>query len=167
MSKKIFEMTSEEFDEFMNSEDGMKFAEDLVEAMDELDKEKMEQIEIIKTKEYMKWLIDFIDRCPNKVYNSEDFLYNGYLFTQEDRENEVLLDFFFDFLEEIDAITDCSDRFEEYRSYFYLNKRLYEYYLIIGQGSVVIIKDITEKASGEIFEKEITNLDKYFGENND
>lgn len=175
MNKNIFKMTPREFDEFMNSENGQKFIEDLVETMERLEKENAEKIKIIKTREYMEWLVDFIQRCPDDGYDSEYFLYHSNLFTDEDKKNEELLDFFFDFLKDMDAITDCSDDydfFEEYISYFYFNKHLYQYRLVIGQGSIISIKNVTEANKDNLLlglglREGILNLDKYFGEEDD
>ena len=112
----------------MNSE------EELEKAMNKLEKRKEKEREITKFKDYVKWLVDFINRCTDKTYSSEYFLYHKSLFTTADIENEKLLDSFFDFLHSQGVVDDCAldEWYEDYFAYFCFNKRLYQYRLVVG-----------------------------------
>ena len=143
-------------------------SKEFVEYLENIFKEERQNIEYVGHKEYFNCLINkFLLKFPNKIYDNEDFSYmDKGIFSNIDIENESKIYYVGDFLtlvrkkQRAQKDEEYSFPFEGTKLCFKFNNKMYVYFLMVGQGTSITIREANED---EIFKRNI-NLDKYFRE---
>lgn len=102
-------------------------------------KEREEKAKVVKTKEYLNWLVDCLTRRETHRYADEDALYDD---NKIDSENGKLLSYFISYVDEIAQeqrvlnVTDPENEFETMNYVININDVFIDIGLMVGQGAI-------------------------------
>ena len=118
---------------------------------------------IVKSQEYLDWLITFVKNRKNTSFNDEDVLYDDSL-TLKDKENASLISFFYSYITKLadEQSVFPNENMEDEIYYFSYNDEFYEIWTIIAQGAITGISLCKEIIPEDyvIIGRELTNEEK-------
>ena len=117
----------------------------------------------VKTKEYLEWLINFIEKAENNFFTDEDAAYNDNL-DVSDKNKATAISYYFTYVkkkgEEQSVFTTEID--DEESIFFMSHDMFYEIWLIVGQGAITGIRKVTDEIpeSFVIMDRDLTQQEK-------